>query len=69
MRSKSNDAEVQRRRMMSQDERNITARDAVAKNLYEHAQRSGQRMSYEQAHKKATEIAHRVLRKDGERGR
>lgn len=57
------DAEIHRRKMMSQDERNMLARDQIAKDLKESAERTGDTKStYESFHKKATEIADKVER-------
>lgn len=61
-------AEYQRRRSMTQDERNISARDALAKALHEHNQQTGKNTTYEEAHRQATESAHRVERKNSEDG-
>lgn len=61
-------AEYQRRRMMTKDERAIEARDTIAKNLHEQNQRDGKRTSFDEAQRKATDIAHRKLREDNQRG-
>ena len=55
-------AEYQRRRMMSQDERCIDARDRVAKNLHDQNMRDGKNTTFDEASRKATEIAHKSLR-------
>lgn len=55
--------EAHRRRMMTRDERAIDARDRVAKNLYDHAVKTGDnKMSYEQAQRIATKVAEKVER-------
>lgn len=59
-------AEYQRKRTWSQDERNIAARDNLAKTLHEHNQRTGQNSTFEQAHKQASEAAERHDRKKSE---
>jgi len=55
-------AEYQRRRMMTRDERGISARDSVAKNIHEQNIKDGKNTTYDQAHRKATEIAEKSLR-------
>lgn len=52
-------AEYQRRKSMSNDDRAIISRDTIAKNLHEQNQRDGKRSTYEDAQRKATEIAHK----------
>lgn len=60
------DAEYQRKRTWSHDERAIDARNSLAKRLYEHEQKSGNsRATYDECHKRATEVAERHERKKG----
>lgn len=62
----SEDAELHRRKMMSQDERNITARDDIASRIKDHAERTGDtRMTHEKAQQKANQIAYKVDRDKG----
>lgn len=58
------DAEYQRRKVMSKDDRAIIARDTLAKNIHEQNQRDNKRTTFEDAQRKATEIAHRKLREE-----
>ena len=58
-------AEYQRRKRMSQDERNITARDNLAKEIKLQNEKWGKNMTYDEAQRKATEIAHKVERRKG----
>jgi hypothetical protein len=55
-------AEYQRRRSMTRDERAIDARDRVAKDLHEQNQKDGKRSTYEQCQRKMAEIAERAER-------
>src|SRR4051794_28125539 len=61
-------AEVQRRRAMTQEERSRGAIERVAKNLKEYAdQKSGGDTSYEESRQKAEKLAYKTDRqKDGE---
>lgn len=67
MKRKDNeDAAIQRRRVMSQDERNFTARDELTGRIKEHAEKMGDTtMTHEKAQQKANEIAHKVDRDSG----
>ena len=56
-------AEYQRRRMMTQDERTTTTRDIIAKNIYDQAQRDNKRTTYEDAQRKAVEVIEKEIRK------
>lgn len=51
------------RSYMTSDERAIDARNHLAKNIHEQNQREGRNTTYDSALRKATEIAHGVLRK------
>lgn len=63
------DAEYQRRKLMSKDERAIQARDGIARDIYKQEQLNGNsKATYEQAHRKATEIANKVLRREQDGG-
>lgn len=61
------DAEAQRRRMMTKDERAIDARDRVAKNLHDQNVRDGKNTTYDEATRKAAEIANKVYRERQEK--
>lgn len=64
--TKSEDAAIQRRRVMSQDERNITARDELTRRIKEHAEKCGDNsMTHEKAQNKANQIANKVDRDSG----
>lgn len=56
-------AEYQRRRVMTNDERTFESRDRIAKNLHEQNMRDNKKTTYEQALRKASEIAEKVRRK------
>jgi hypothetical protein len=56
-------AESQRKRSMSSDERGRIAVETVTKNLYDQAQKNGERMSWDQAHRHVEGIAEREKRK------
>jgi hypothetical protein len=58
-------AEYQRRSVMSQDERNTIAKDAVAKDLYDHNQKHGVKSTYEECQRKMAKIAEQADRKKG----
>lgn len=49
---------------MTRDERAIDARDRVAVNIYEQAKKNGKDIPFDQAQRKASEIAHKQLRRD-----
>lgn len=55
-------AEYQRRKMMTRDERAIDARDRVARDLHEQNIRDGKRSTYEQCQRKMAEIAEKAER-------
>lgn len=60
-------AEYQRKRTWSQDERAIDARNNIAKTLYEHEQKMGNsRATYDECLRKATEVAERNEKKRNE---
>ena len=59
-------AEYQRRKIMTRDERAIGARDGIAKNLHEQNVRDGKHTPYEQAHREATKSCERVERRRDE---
>lgn len=56
------DAEYHRRKVMSQDERNLDSRNRLADRIYKQAEVENRRMTYEDATRKAAEIAHKVQR-------
>lgn len=59
-------AEYQRRRMMTKDEKAIDARDRVAKNLYEERQKQNSRETYEDCQRHVTKkLRERGTIKDG----
>lgn len=60
-------AEYQRRRMMTKDERAIDSRDRVAVNLHRQNEKDGKNTTFADALKKATEVAHRRLREEQEK--
>ena len=55
-------AEYHRRSVMSKDERAIIARDEVAKNIHQQNIRDGKNTTYDEAVRKATQIANKVHR-------
>ena len=59
---KSN-AEYQRRSMMTSEERARSAIEKLSQNIHEQNTRDGKHTSYDSALRKATEIAHTILRK------
>lgn len=61
-------AEYQRRRMMTVDERKIDARDRVAINIHQQNIKEGKNSTFDEAQRKATEIAHKRLRQEQEDG-
>ena len=62
-------AEYQRRRVMSKDDRAFDARGRVAQNIKRQAEREGRDSTFADALKKATEIANQQYRKDREDGK
>lgn len=54
---------------VSQDERMRRARDNMARNIKEHAERTGQDMSFDKAQRKAAEIANSIHREDQQKGK
>lgn len=61
-------AEYQRRRVMTKDEIATDARDRVAKNLHDQNVKDNRGTTYEDAQRKAAEIANKVHREKQERG-
>ena len=59
-------AEYQRRRVMTADERAFEARDRVAKAVHEQNMRDGKNTTWEQAERKGAEIAERAKRQRSE---
>lgn len=59
-------AEYQRRKIMSRDEKAIDARDRVARNIHEQNVRDGRNTTFDEAQRKATEIANREYRRKQE---
>jgi len=53
--------------MMTRDERAIGAREDIAKALHEQNQRDGKNTTYDEAHRKAEQIANKVYREEQER--
>lgn len=53
----NSNAEYQRRRVMTRDERAIDARDRVARDLHEQNTRDGKRSTYEDCQRKMAKIA------------
>lgn len=64
-----NNAEYQRRKLMSHDERAIISRDRLAKTIHDQAKKEGKDTSFDSAFRKATEIAHRGERERGGKNR
>lgn len=62
-----NNAEYQRRKAMSRDERTFISRDLVAKNHFEQMSRDNPKATYDESHRKASEIAEKQLRKEQEK--
>jgi aspartate oxidase len=58
--SLESNAEYQRRRMMSQHERDLGARDDVARRIHEQNHREGKDTTFDSALRKATQIAERA---------
>lgn len=61
--AKEETAAEQRQKAMTRDERSFQARDLIAKNLHIQNVKDGKIATYEQAHRKASEIAEREERK------
>lgn len=60
-------AEYQRRSVMTRDERAISARDQVARNIHEQNVRDGKNTTFDEAQRKATDIANKVYRERQEK--
>lgn len=54
---------------ISADERLRRAKDNMARNIKEHAERSGKDVSYERANKQAADLANSIHREDQEKGK
>lgn len=52
----------QRQRLMNKDERALQARDLVARDIHQQAMRDGRNTTFEQAQRKASQIAERASR-------
>ena len=61
-------SEHQRRKTWSNDERAIDARNRVAENIHKQNQLDGKNTTFEQAQRKAAEIANKVYRERQEKG-
>lgn len=57
-------AEYQRRKSMTRDERAIDARDRVAVNIYEHNRKQGKDIPFDKCLQKATDIANKQHRRE-----
>lgn len=63
----TSNAEYQRRKLMSRDERTFISRELVAKNHYEQMSRDNPKATYDESYRKASEIAEKQLRKEQEK--
>ena len=60
-------AEYQRRKtQMTQDEKNMDARDRMAKNIHDQAIRDGKKSTFDEAHRYATNLVEKIERKKRE---
>lgn len=62
-------AEHQRRKTMTPDERKIGARDEMAKQIHLQNQRDGKNTTYDSAFRKAQDLVNRIEREKSDRGK